>query len=309
MLKIREVIYAKVQTAHGTPATPTAGSDAVLCSNLAYNPAAAARMLERPVIKNTKGKLAQVYGGSLAEISFDVEIRGSGTAGTAPEINDLLVACGMAETIVASTSVTYTPATDNQQYVTIYYMQDGVRRILEDAVGTFSLNMEAGAIGMISFTFTGHHGTASDTAFGAGTFQSTVPVPVINGGFTIGGYSASVSKLAIDRGNQVVTPPDFNTADGFGQIRIADWDITGSFDPLATLLATKNWVNEWQAGTAQALTTGAIGSTAGNIYTVSCPAVSYRSIAQAEREAERAYEIGFGAAESSGDDGLSIIFQ
>lgn len=308
MLKIREVIYAKIQTAHGTPATPTAGADAVLCSNLQFNPAANARMIDRPIIKNTKGKLAQVYGGSLAEISFDVEIKGSGTAGAAPEINDLLVACGMAETVVASTSVTYTPATDDQQYITIYYMQDGVRRILEDAVGTFSLNLEAGGVGMISFTFTGHKGTASDTAFGAGTFQSTVPAPVINGAFAIGGYSASVSKLSIDRGNQIVTPADISTADGFGQIRIADWDITGSFDPLATLLATKNWVNEWEAGTAQALATGTIGSTAGNRYAISCPAVSYRSVAYAEREAERAYEIGFGASESSGDDGVAIAF-
>lgn len=308
MLKIREVILAKIQTAHGSPATPTAGSDAVLCSNISFNPGANARMLERNIVKNTKGKLKHVYGGALGEVSFDVEVKGSGTAGTAPEINDCLVACGMAETVVASTSVTYTPATDDQQYLTIHFMQDGVRRILEDAVGTFTLTAEAGGIAMISFTFTGHLGTSSDTAFTAGTYQSSVPVPVKAGSFAIGGYAATISRLSIDRGNQIVTPADFNAADGFGQIRIADWDITGSFDPLATLKATKDWVSEWESGTAQALTTGVIGSTAGNRFAISCPAVSSRSVAYAEREAERAYEVTFGAAESSGDDGLSIAF-
>lgn len=308
MLKIREVILGKIQSAHGTPSTPVVGTDAILCSNINFNPGASARMLERNIVKNTKGKLAQVYAGSLGELSFDVELKGSGAAGTAPEIGHCLVACGMTETIVASTSCTYTPATANPQYITFYFLQDGVKRVLEDAVGTFSVNLEAGAFGVVSFTFTGHLGTPSDTAFAAGTYDASVPVPVIGAGFSIGGYSASVSKLALDRGNQLVMPSDINEADGFGQIRVADWDITGSFDPLATLLATKDWVNEWRAGTAQVLTTGAIGATAGNIYTISCPAVSSRSVAYSERESERAYEISFGAAESSGDDGLSIAF-
>lgn len=308
MLKIREVILAKIQTAHGSPSTPSASTDAVFCHNINFNPGADARMLERNVVKNTKGKLAQVYGGALAELTFDVELRGSGAAGTPPEIAHLLVASGMAETIVASTSCTYAPATSNQQYITIHFMQDGVRRIIEDAVVTWTADLSAGAFGMMSFTVKGHLGTASDTAFTAGTFDSAVP-PVIKGGaFSIGGYSASISKLSIDRGNQIVTPADFSATDGFGQIRIADWDVTGSFDPLAVLLATNDFVGDWEAGTSMALATGTIGSTAGNRYAITMPAVSYRAASYAEREAERAYEMTFGAHESSGDDSISLSF-
>jgi len=214
----------------------------------------------------------------------------------------------MAETIVASTSVTYAPATDNQQYCTIYFMQDGVRRILQNAVVNWTLNLETGAAGMLSFTVTGHLGTASDTVFAAGSYQSTVPPVVLGGAFAIGGYSADITKLTLERGNQIVKPASMSAADGFGQIRIARWDITGTFDPLATLLATNDWVGDWESGTSMALATGTIGSTAGNRYAITAPAVSYRSVGYAEREAERAYETGFACAESSGDDEFALSY-
>jgi hypothetical protein len=40
-------------------------------------------------------------------ITFDVELSGSGTAGTAPAFGPLLKAAGLSETVVAITSVTY----------------------------------------------------------------------------------------------------------------------------------------------------------------------------------------------------------
>ena len=307
MLKIREAIYVDTQSAHGTPATPTT-TNSVQVSNLNFS-FSDARMVDRSgIVKNTKGTLKQLHAGMLGELTFDVELKGSGTAGTPPEYNDLLVCSGMAETIVASTSVTYAPATDNQQYCTIYFMQDGVRRILQNAVVNWTLNLETGAAGMLSFTVTGHLGTASDTVFAAGSYQSTVPPVVLGGAFAIGGYSADITKLTLERGNKIVKPASMSAADGFGQIRIARWDITGTFDPLATLLATNDWVGDWESGTSMALATGTIGSTAGNRYAITAPAVSYRSVGYAEREAERAYETGFACAESSGDDEFALSY-
>jgi hypothetical protein len=307
MLKINEAIYVETQSAHGTPATPTT-SNAVLCSNLNFS-FTDARMHDRSaIVKNTKGTLAQIHGGMLGQLTFDVDLKGSGTAGTAPEYNDLLVCSGMAETVVASTSVTYAPATSGQKYLTIYFMQDGVRRILEDAVCTWSLTLETGAPGKFSFTVIGHLGTASDTAFGAGTYQASVPPVVKCNAFTIGGYSADITALSLDRGNNIVKPASMSAADGFGQIRIANWDITGSFDALATTLATNDWVGDWEAGTSMALSSGTIGSTAGNRIALSAPAVSYRAVAYADREAERAYENTFACAEDSGDDEISLVF-
>ena len=117
-----------------------------------------------------------------------------------------------------------------------------------------------------------------------------------------------MTKLTSVGGNQIVKPASTSAADGFGQIRISRWDITGTFDPLATLLATNDWVDDWETGTAMALATGTIGSTAGNRYAITAPAVSYRGVSYAEREAERAYETSFACAESSGDDEISLAF-
>jgi len=51
-----------------------------------------------------------------------------------------------------------------------------------------------------------------------------------------------------------------------------------------------------------------VGSTAGNRYQLDMPAVSYRSVAQGDRESQRALDIAFGAAEVSGDDEFTLLF-
>lgn len=308
MLITSEVILAAVQPDATTPVTPAA-TDAMLVSNIKFgyhNP----RMHERGIIKNTLGKVKQIFGGTLASISFDVELKGSGSAGTAPEFDALLRGCAMAPTVVAGTSVTYNPVSDSasMEYLTIYYYQDGKRKILQNAIGTVSGNADVGAPGMLSFTFYGHEGTESDTPMITPTYDSTVPAPYINAAFAVGGYAAAIGKLSIDLGNQVVTPPSVSAANGYSQIRITGRDVSGSFDPEATLLADHDFASEWKSGAALALDSGVVGSTAGNRWRIQCPAISYREISEGDREGLRTLEIGFGAAEISGDDEISLIF-
>jgi len=57
-----------------------------------------------------------------------------------------------------------------------------------------------------------------------------------------------------------------------------------------------------------ALATGVVGSTVGNRYQLDMPAVAYRSVAQGDRESQRALDIAFGAAEVSGDDEFTLLF-
>ncbi len=65
--------------------------------------------------------MASVGGMRTTEITFKVELRGSAAAGSAPEIGDLLEACGMAETVTAGSSVVYSPVSVNDKSVTIYH--------------------------------------------------------------------------------------------------------------------------------------------------------------------------------------------
>lgn len=307
MLVRREVILAKIESVYNTDPSPVAGTDAILVENPAWSHEAA-NLIERNGVKATIGKTKSIYGSTLKTITFDVELKGSGSAGVAPEIGPLLRACGMDETIVASTSVTYEPVSTGFESITLYYYSDGTRHIITGARGNVSFTMEAGQAAKASFTFTGHDGGFSDASMVSPAYDTTVPVPLINIGFTVGGYSASLQSLTFDMGNTVAFPPDMSAADGFGEIIINARDVNGSFNPEQVLVATNDYIGDWKAGSNLALATGVIGGTAGNRFAISMPAVTYRDIAPGDREGLRTMEIGFGAGESSGDDEVSIAF-
>lgn len=307
MLVNREVILFKIESTYNTDPTPSASTDAVLVESPSWTHEGA-RIIERTGVKASIGKEQSIFGGTLKSVSFDVEIKGSGSAGAVPEIGQLLRACGLDETVVASTSVTYAPVSTSFESGTLYYYSDGLRHIVTGCRGTVSFNLETGAAPKASFTLTGHDTLLTDTAIVTPTYDSTVPVPVINVPFTIGGYSAVIANLSLDLSNNVTTPPDMSSSDGFGETIITARDVNGSFDPEQVLLATNNYINDWKNDTTLALATGVIGSTAGNRVAFSCPAVYYKEISPGDRDGLRTYEIGFGCAESSGDDEISIAF-
>lgn len=304
MLKNREVILAKIEGTYNTDSVPVA-TDAVLVENLSWANEGL-RMNERPAVRANIGKLKNIYGGRLLSVSFDVEIKGSGTAGTAPEYGPLLRACAMGETIVALTSVTYAPASTAHASCTLYLYRDGKRIIVTGCRGNASFNLETGMQGKISFNMTGHVAAETDITMITATYDSTVPVPVLSAGFSVGAYAAVISKLAFDLGNTIATPPDINTADGYAAVQITARDVTGSFDPEDTLVATKNWLADLIAGTSRVLTTGVIGSTAGNRYQISHPAIALRDVSPGDRDGVTTYEVAYGAAESAGDDEVSF---
>lgn len=306
----RELIFVGVQASQGAPVA-LGSCESVLVGGLGWSHEGA-RMNERDRVRRSKGRLPQVFGGTLVQITGNIELKGSGSAGTPPEFGAILRACGLLETIVASTSVTYTPVSDAQEFLTVYYFDDnGVQRVITDAKGNISFNAEVGAIGTGEFTITGHEsGSPSDETIPAESYDDTTPPPFIAAGFTVGGYAdAVIGSLTLDPANEIVTPPDANSADGYGTVRIARRDVQGSFNPEATSVATQTWVADWKSGVSKALDTGVIGATAGNQWQITCPAIKYREVGAGDRESVRIYEIAFGAAEDAGDDEFSLIFQ
>ena len=307
MLVNREVILAKVESTYGTDAVPVASTDAVLVENIGWSQEGL-RMNERPAVRSSLGMLKHVFGGRMMTLTFDVEMKGSGAAGTAPECGVLLRGCALGETVVASTSVTYAPVSTGHESLTIYYYQDGMRYILTGCRGNVAFTLETGGLIKMSFTFTGHIAAPSDVALPSPTLDTTVPEAILNGSFAIGGFSAVVNALSFDLANTVAYPPDMSATDGYGEVQITARDVNGSYDPEAELLATENPHADLVAGTELALHVGPIGGTAGNIVDVDFPAVAYRDLSPSDRDGIRTYDIPFGAAESTGDDEVSIAF-
>ncbi len=303
----REVLLLKIESTYNTDANPTAANDALLVENLSWS-FEGLRMVERNPITGSLAKKKGIYAGSLVSVTFDVELKGSGVAGTAPEVGQALRACGFGETVAVSTSVAYSPVSTGHESATIYYYEDGSLYKITGCRGTVSANLETGSAGKLSFTFTGHLASKSDTALVSPTYDSTVPAPLINVPFSVGGYSAVINALAFDVSNEITTPPSLSASDGFGEIRIAGRDVNGSFDPEAQAFATKDFINELQTGASLALSCGVIGSSAGNRIQIDMPAISYRELSPGDRDGIRTYEIGFGAHESTTDDEVTITF-
>jgi hypothetical protein len=303
----RKVLLFKVESTYNTDPTPVGSADAVLVEDFQWTNEGL-KMIARPAIRSSMGTLKQIYAGRLASFTFSAEVKGSGAAGTAPEIGQLLRACGLDETVSASTSVTYAPVSASLESGTAYIYEDGKLIKVTGCRGNVSFTGEAGGIIKASFTLTGHVTAQTDAAIATPTYDTTEPEPFINGSFTIDSYAAVISALSFDMSNQLSMPASVNAVDGYDEISIVSRDVNGSIDPLDELVATEDYLGNFTSGASMALTTGAIGATGGNILTISMPAVTYRDVSPADRDGIAGLDLPFGAAESSTDDEVSIAF-
>lgn len=303
----RTVLLAKIEATYNTDPTPVEAADAVLIENPAMQ-FEGARMHERNPTKPSLGALNSLYAGSLMTVTFDVDIKGSGTAGTAPEYGPLLRACGLGEAIVAVTSVTYEPVSTAFESVTIYWFVDGLKYILTGCRGTVTGAVGIGATAKLSFSMTGHFTGPTDVALAAPTYSAITPLAMLNlTSFTVDSFAAIVSAINFDLGLEVGTPDDLSATDGFGEVQISGRRVTGSIDPMETLVATYDWVTKWKADTAAVLTTGAIGA-AGNIFNLSFPKAQYTELSSGDRAGMLTRDITFLAGENVADDEISLVF-
>lgn len=303
-------IFVAVEDTYNTAET-LVGGDALQVMNLQMKPAENLRMLEREIIRASLNPEQAVYGGSLIGFSFDVEVKGSGTAGTAPILGRVLQACGLAETVVASTSVTYAPDSDLSAHksVTIGYREGANYRIAKGCRGNVAMNFTAGQYGKLTFTMLGHISAESETAAPTPTFESTIPPAFVGATFKIGTFAAPIEALTVDLSNTVAPATNPNNTDGFGDIRITARNTQGTVNPEVEDISDKDYVALFRAGTQQAIQTGTIGGTAGNQWALSIPKAYFRNVESGDRDSLLVYSISFGAAESSSlDDEISLAF-
>jgi len=309
MLDKRAVMLSKDEGTYNTDSVPVVGTDAILIEDLKWG-FANSRMYQQKPLRASLGLLKPLYAGTLISVSGKCEMKGSGAAGTPPEIAPLLRGSGWAETISAGVSVTYKPSSTQTVHKSqsMYFYDDGLLLKMTGCRGKCSFDLPVGAAAMASFDFTGHFVSITDVALPAATYDSTVPLPLISVPFTVGAYAAVISKLAFDLGIEVSIPESIAAVDGYGEVQITGRNPTGSFNPLRVTVATKNFINQWQTGAAMALDTGLIGATAGNKLQVTMPAITYTEIGRGNQNNVGTYETKFAAAESAGDDEVSMVF-
>lgn len=273
MAKLARVrsILAKEESTYGTDSSPTGSADAIQVSALEISPAES-EVLSRDLIRSYLGNSPQLIANTRVTVTFTVEYSGSGTAGTAPQYGPLLKACGMSETVVASTSVTYAPVSTSFDSVTMYIDSDGIRHIVTGARGSFTISLNANQIPVYNFTMTGQYNAPTDTASPTLTFQNQADPEIFNDtnttAFTL--YSATglaLQSAEIDLGNEVVYRELVNSDK---EVLITNRAATANFVIETPTLATKDFFALAVAGTSGNLSI-VHGSTGGNIITLSSP--------------------------------------
>lgn len=310
ILSNRQVIAAKVEVTEGT-AIALAGADA---NNLIMEPKweADVPMYRRTFLNNSLSPQKMIATTRLGRLSFKVECKGSGAAGTAPAFGKLLRACGMEEAVVASTSVTYTPESSLALIptLTLGIYRDGLKKTLKGARGNVKYSAKSGEPGMFEFEFVGVYDSVADVAILTPSgVETTIPQPLLSAAFSIASFSAFVSQITFDMANTLEPRGDINSASGFISTLLTAREPKGSFDPEDELVATHDFYGRWLANTTGALT-WKHGASAGNICTFTAPAVQYTKIAEADRNGIATLNTDFLMARSNaaGDDELSISF-
>ena len=276
ILSNRQVLAAKIEVTEGTAETlAAADANAQILEPAKFEPNIA--MFERKLLDVSYSNFKQIPGTRLATISCKVENKGSGTAGTAPAIGKLLKACGFLETVVAVTSVTYTPlsALATIPSLTIAVYIDGVRKQIRGARGNVKYSAKAGEPGMYEFTFLGvYDAVSTQTLLTPSGVETTVPIALLSATFSVAAFAAFGSTISFDMGNTLAPRADINTAAGYISTLLTARSPKGAFDPELEVIATHDWYGRWLAGTTGALTWRHTG-TAGNICIFNVPVCQY----------------------------------
>lgn len=304
LLSRMQLITAKIETTYGTDSTP-AGTNAMVAFDMSLTPIEQ-ETDTRDVQKQYLGDREIVVALNRAALEFSVELTGSGAAGTAPGFGALLRACGMSETIVASTSVTYAPISSTFESASIYFNLNGVQHKLLGARGTFSLDLQIKKIPKIKFKFTGLLGTITDAAMPTATFTGFgTPLAVNNTnttGFQLHSFSGVMSAFSMEMG---IAVNHRNLVGGSEYIQITDRDVNGSVTIEAPTIASKDFFT-----TAKTAASGNFtithGTVAGNKVTVSGTKVQVANPKYTDLDGVAMLQMDLNFRPTSGNDEVSI---
>lgn len=303
----KRLILVKTETTYGTDSSPV-GTDALLVRNLDITPIEA-DLVSRDLIRPYLGNSPSLIANSRVSITFQVEMAGSGTAGTAPRFGSILRACGLLEAIVASTSVTYTPRSAGFESATIYFNNDGILHKATGCRGTFTLNAAVGEIPTIDFTMTGVYNAPTDTAAPSVTYSAQASPLVFKQGntsaFQFFSYAGCLQSATFDIANSIVYRELVGCTK---EVIITDRKPAGTVMIEAPTLATKDYF-----AIAQTETTGNLtflhGTTAGNRVTLTAGQCDVSNPSYGDQDGVQMLNIPYIAVPTTaGNDEVSLAF-
>jgi hypothetical protein len=306
LLRRRAVFAAKVETTVGTAETLSASEGVFNARDFIIQPSIGVTRREG---QGGFNYLAGIPEGMMGTCTIVHDLAYDGT--TIPTwASVLLPACGWVDTSGVFSPVSQGPGSGGVKTLTIGHYKDGKRALLSGAMGTFTITLETGKVGYITFTFTGKYSTnETDTALIAPTYPTTLPMRFAAGAFTWNSVALCTASATVDAGNSVIMRECVNASDRSGYVSaiVTNRAPVITADPESVLVATQDRDAKWLTSTPEALSI-TLG-TAGTSIVIAAPKAQLENKQQGNRNDMMTDELTWLAtAGSSADTELTITF-
>jgi hypothetical protein len=262
----KRIVAAKSETTTGTAEALTGAEGAfiVYCDD---NPWEENIDMEQRPKMNSAGQFPAVPATQSVKFTFEAEMIGSSSVPA--WASTFLPACNWT---LSSRTFTLDPFPASMTTLTIS-LQEGTRwRKMTGAMGNVVFSGKAGHFCRAKFTFMGCLAADADAAQVSPTFPSGSPPRWAQAnGLSLGSFAPLVSTFEVDAGCDVQMRESENASCGYRSAMIADALPKASFDPEASLVATRAVQSLLLASTEEALSI-IIGSTSNNIITIASTA-------------------------------------
>ncbi|WP_271270219.1 phage tail tube protein [Aliamphritea hakodatensis] len=303
MLFRKKLLLAKIESVYATDSAPSESGNAILTKNLQIQ-LMQGNTVNRDVDRPTLGNDETYHTAPHTKVTFEVEVAGSGAAGTAPAYGALLRACGFSETINAGTDTVYQPVSKDFESATLYFYLDGDLHKLVGARGSVKISLGKDGLPMMSFEFTGLRkdpGTATMPVADWSAFETPVAVTDGNSAFSVHGYNAVMESLDIDISNNVV----YRNVVGGESVQITDRSPSGSCTIESPDIATKDF-HAIIAGHELGAMTFTHGKTPGNVVKFDMPKVQLLQPNIGDSDGIATLGLNLSVLPDAGDDDLKI---
>lgn len=305
-----KLLCVKKETTYATDAAPTPAANARLTRNLQIKPIVTDR-LDRNLDRQIRGRVKDIVSNKRQTISYELEVAGSGAAGTAPPWMEDLECCGMlAPVLVATTSATQKFALSSTAMSSgSFYAWDTAQRTQGvGGRGTFGWDFTANAIPFfkVDVTTIPQAGTAIvDNTPAAATFtawKDPLEVNTVNTDFFLDGFAAVLKQFTGDVGADVKA----RNLVGANYIRRGNHAITGTIVVEAPLLASKNYFATLDSG-AEIAVQLIHGIAAGSIVELASTRLQITDISRQEEDDVLMLSITYALNAGTTNDDLTII--
>lgn len=238
-----------------------------------------------------------------AEITANATLTPTADAVTPPSLSALFRACGLVETIGAS-SVKYTPFSGMVDTATLINYLDGEKRTITGAVGNMTMNFAVGELAKVSFSMKGF--TDAEPVI---EVNPTVTLDCGNGKFivdsvqavTLGGAVINLESADFDLGNKIDPVYAIDKREEY----ISDFVPTIKIKDVKQKSVTDHWT-DIKNGTLKAFLITLTSGT--RTLTLSTPYCNYTDVSEGDENGKVSIDRSFRCEASAGGDNFEITY-